>query len=155
MPNFTVNTDDRLFRIRPNTIPDGYGYSVYGLGESGRLEITLTAERYLVSIDCYELEKIHELPIFLPGIQECAEDGAGPIRGGKPYESGLDDDFSFECILNKDGFAIVFSDDLEPCFYCKEGRVEYLYDEFMCLSYIKVVDLTDEEYAYLKQFCKE
>lgn len=155
MSRFAVNQDDRIFRIEGERTC-APSYSIYSNGEGDSIEVTYVLNhRYIESMDCFGLERIYELPISPPNSEECRETGAEPVDSAHWY--GNEEEFSCVCTLSKDEFTIIVDPDAEdlmdPCFYHKDGRVEYMYNDFQQLMYIKVVDLTDDEYRFLKGFC--
>lgn len=106
----------------------------------------------ILDIECIYMDNVHSEEIFRrPDIRACLEwlelreyDKAACFYNG-------DTKRRIPCIINvlRDEMALIFSpSDAE--FYHIDGRVEYYYDEKFQLAYIKVVDLTEKEYNFLK-----
>lgn len=155
MSNFITNEDDRIFRIWGHNI-DAPCYTAYSNGESNSIELTyILNSREIVYMACFALDQIYELPFSPPNSEKCLEIDAEPVEKALWYKN--EDEFPCVCTLSKDEFTIIVDPDsedlMDPFFFYKDGRVEYMYDDCMCLLYIKVVELTKREYEFLKGFC--
>ena len=153
---FFVNRDDCVFRIVADHIPDVPVYSDRAGSGFDSLEITYVLNhRSILCVNCFEIESMYEIPISLPG-SDLFEDPNEWLDGGKWYYN--EEVYTCACILNRKEFAVIFCFDpesvMDPMFYHKSGRVKFLYDDVQTLLYIKVTDLTEDEYAFLKGFCR-
>lgn len=153
--NFLINSDDKIFKIQAN---DNDTYcSTYRYGDdSNCLEIVAADNtRYIQFINCMYLDKIHFEKLSLPGYTDL--DGIELVDNPLLYHKSDVDDYvsNFEIILNNNELGIILMPDYDPCFYYIDGRVEYYYDDCMSLTYIKVVNLSEVECNYFKNFVKE
>ena len=155
MSNFITNRDDCIFRIWGHNI-DAPCYTAYSNGESESIEITYSLHsREIVFMACFELDRIYQLPFSPPNSEKCLEIDADPVEKALWYRNI--DEFSCTCTLSKDEYTIIVDPDsedlMDPCFFHKDGRVEYMYDDCLSLLNIKVVELTEREYRFLIGFC--
>lgn len=122
---------------------------------SGYLYIeTVVNTMRIVRINC-EVRTITIAPFYFPDIRD--RDDLKPFDGAVLLGHFGDDDYpGFLLILQsrKKELDIILDPQIAPHYYYTEGRVEYYYSDCWRLLYIKVVDLTDDEYAFLKGFCE-
>lgn len=147
-----------------------YGFKIYGrppyeeplpichrgFSPQGYLYIEFAGTMRVLQMDC-EMRSILMESIFdLPDIRsdsdlEPLEDALFLSNWGSGEENSPS---SF--ILNlhpwKRELELIFEADCYPAYYHADGNVEYYYDEHFHLGYIKVINLTEKEYNFLKRF---
>ena len=141
---FIIN-DDCVFRIVCNTMDDPTQTTVYDDGEI-RMEITTYEGSCLVKyIECIYADSVEIERFYLRDYTE--------IEGIRKFPdiSYIDDEDRLVYLnLEENRLDILMSECLEATHYYADGRVEYYYDENVRLLYIKVKNLTDEEYRYFQ-----
>ena len=148
---FKINTDDTIFTINANNIPLESSTYRYG-NEDNSLEIVATnSSKCIQYIGCMYIDEVYSDSIILPGYKEC--EGIELAQYEYMFHTSDRNDFvsDFTLNLNDRELDIVFSNNCYPCYYYLDDRLEYYFDEFKNLIYIKVVDLTEEEYNYFKR----
>jgi hypothetical protein len=148
MSYFAVNEDDTIFRIQTDQVGKA-PYSGFAVSGKGTLvEFSTDSWGRVTRIECiYMGEVLHEptLAATLPDIRTDKRiSRVACITCSFGEECG--------CVVNviPRELNIIFSADLDDIGnYFKDGRVEYYYNNEFELQYIKVLDLTDEEYAFL------
>ena len=166
MPNFVMNCDDQIFRIKTKHLDDGdvWNERLCLRSEEGQLEISVNPYGYIRYIDCY-IDRRIDYEMFLDSdLPDCRTMDEDELTEhdiiGLDYEQHKDMRFNrctFTLNFTKNDFLIwicsVRSMQEIPSSYVKDGRVEYYYDKNCNLMYIKVVDLTEQESYYLKMYC--
>ena len=145
---FPIKDPDCVFRIVCNTMDEPTDTTVFNDGYS-RLDITTYEGSNLIhSIECIYVDDVEECKYYLRDYSEIEGIKRLPDLGYCYHE---DDDRIL--ILNLDGaqLDIMLSECLKATYYYADGRVEYYYDEQMRLLYIKVKNLSAEEYRYFKR----
>ena len=107
----------------------------------------------IVRMNC-EVRRTMIAPFCFPDIRN--RDDLEPFHGAFLYGSFQKDDyhgFLLNLQSREKELDIVIEPQITTHYYYKEGRVEYYYSDDWELLYIKVVDLTDDEYTFLKGFC--
>lgn len=107
----------------------------------------------IVRMNC-EVRTIMIAPFYLPDIRN--RDDLKLFHGAFLFGSFHDDDypgFLLNLQSRKKELDIIIDPKITTHYYYIEGRVEYYYSDCWELLYIKVVDLTDDEYRFLKGFC--
>ena len=166
MAQFEINTGISVFSIYTKAVKGYNSYSVNYGNNDNLVQLSVDNRGMLYSIDCIYTEGIREEPLELPRREDMErffrlegppEEDAGirwPLRVNlHPQKRELD--------------ILLYSSNLKPAYCYCDGRVEIYYndqreydeelDEFLTVfvpSCIKVLDLSDEEYAYLKQYVK-
>ena len=147
---FAVNYADCVFRIETGYECSGYFCLSYGNSDT-LIEMTVEpSSARIIAIECIYLgEVLHEPRLKLP-------DHRSNPNLRSYNEAVCYDDFSrstYPCVVNLigDELSLIFSSTCEPMFYYVHDRVEYYYNKDFDLVYIKVVDLTAGELAYLNR----
>ncbi|MBQ6799363.1 MAG: hypothetical protein IJP11_09015 [Oscillospiraceae bacterium] len=153
MGYFAVDVNDLVFRIEADE-PAG-STSTTTLGDDDTcIEIQISPFTTVISnIECVYLGKVFSEPnLWLPDIR------SNPDLEMRHFPScGNDCGYGerLPCLVNvvRNELDIVLKGSVdEVCSYHKDGRVEYYYSEDDDLLYIKVRDLTDEEYEFLSRW---
>ena len=154
MGYFAIDVDDLIFRIKTNE-PVMSSTSTIALGDANTcIEITTSTFTSIISdIECIYLGKVYSEPnLLLPDIRsnpDLEDDYFPSCCNECEYGERL------PCLVNiiRNELDIVLKGSVDDAYaYHKEGRVEYYYDKERALLYIKVVDLTEEEYEYLSRW---
>ena len=158
MGYFSINDPEYVFRIQTNwndyDRSEYYRYTGYyclSFGSPNTL-IEMTLDNFtnkIMEIECLYLgEVFHEpavkspyfgsKPRLIGDVPECYEDKTG---------------YRLPCVVNltRNELTLIFASNLEPKLYFADERAEYYYSDELDLLYIKVVDLTAEEYAFLNR----
>ena len=147
---FAVNDADCVFRIETGYECSGYLCLSYGNSDTLIEMTTESSSARIIAIECIYLgEVLHEPRLKLP---DCR---SNPNLNSY-YEAVCYDDRShsrYPCVVNLigDELTLIFSGTCEPSIYHVHDRVEYYYNKEFDLVYIKVVDLTADELAYLNR----
>ena len=153
MGYFAVDVNDLVFRIEADE-PAG-STSTTTLGDDDTcIEIQISSFTTVISnIECVYLGKVFSEPnLWLPDIR------SNPDLEMRYFPScGNDCGYGerLPCLVNvvRNELDIVLKGSVdEVCSYHKDDRVEYYYSEDGDLLYIKVRDLTDEEYEFLSRW---
>lgn len=148
MGYFTVKDPDFVFRIKRDI---AYGRSrCLRFGNPHTLiEMTLDWDTdKIVEIECLYLGGVfHEPALKLPDRRSNPEIRA--YHTACCYEDTPKSRLPCMVNLTRDELALIFSSNCEPKFCVADERVEYYYSGEFDLLYIKVVDLTDDEFARL------
>ena len=148
---FAVHDADCVFRIE--TVRKCGRYRCLPFGNSDTLiEMTLDRDHdWIIEIECFYLGGVFREPALKP-----------PDRRSNPelreyhtavcYEDPTKTRLPCMVNLTRDELALIFFSKCEPKFYVVHDRVEYYYSSEFDLLYIKVVDLTAEEFAFLNCF---
>lgn len=143
--NFTIKDDDCVFRIVCNTLDEPTETIVYDDGEI-QVEITTYEGSCLVhSIECIYAESVEIERYYLRDYTEIED-----IKKFPDISINTDADFYICFNLFESYLDIIMNECIEATHYYADGRLEYYYDENMTLLYIKVKDLTEEEYRYFR-----
>ncbi len=144
--NFTVKDDDCVFRILCNTMDEPTDTTVFDDGEI-HIEVTTYEGSCLIqSITCIYAESVEIERYYLHDYTEIEEIKKLPDISFLYNE----DDILLYLNLLETSLDIMLSECIEAAYYYADGRVEYYYDENMRLLYIKVKNLTAEEYQYFQ-----
>ena len=150
---FAVNENDCVFRIETGRHSfDGSFFStgIGSFGDSDTLIEIRESERWIIDIECIYLNPtLHEPNLFLPD-----------YRNDPDLEETLNfycPDYEYETrmpgLVNvvRDRMEIIFSEKLaDVCRFHVEGRVEYYCDGENEIVMMRVSDLTEEEYNFLR-----
>ena len=156
MGYFVIDVDDLIFRIGTDHETVKYPWSWEDFGDNYTLmEVYSSDDGHLLRIDCIFLGLVGNDPnLQLPDCRNNPDLYHFPILCLCPPDG------EYGCLtpcstnLTRQEFVIVFKDNPNSVVsYQKDGRVEY-YSSFDELEYIKVVDLTDEEYEFLSRWIK-
>lgn len=154
MGYFAINEHDCVFRIQTDSKCADY-YSCFSFGNSDTLVEVTEEDGCILDIECIYLDRIYSAPAFLfPDIRSKPELKPTFYIWSPSGEEGI----RMPCFLNVtcQEFDIVFSSQVGNVqTYYKDGRVEYYYGASLNLLYIKVVDLTEEEFNYLHRWVKD
>lgn len=178
MPNFLMychdpyHEDPPVFQIKTKHFDDrGITDARVRIGsmEDGQLEFVLNPAGYIRYINYFLISAKNSaiddeffLNSDLPDCRTMDEDelteGYGIGLDYKEYTDMQFNRYNFTLHLTNNAFVIWLCPKFRsmakiPSSYVKDGRVEYYSDENWNLMYIKVVDLTEEEYNYLKWYC--
>ena len=154
MGYFAVNSDDLVFRIETDE-PAEASTSTTTLGDADTcIEITMCCfTATIASIECVYLGKVYSEPnLWLPDFR------SNPDLERNYLPSCCNDCGYGErlpCLVNvvRNELDIVLNGSITDVYsYYKEDRVEYYYNAEGDLIYIKVLDLTDEEYEFLSRW---
>ena len=140
-----------------------------GSMEDGQLEFVLNPDGYIRYINYFLISAIDSaiddeffLNSDLPDCRTMDEDDLLEFDTiGLDYKEYTDMQFNryyFTLHLTNNAFVIRLCPKFRsmakiPSSYFKDGRVEYYSDENCNLMYIKVLDLAEPEFDYLKRFC--
>jgi len=124
-------------------------YAIASFGDEDTLVEIRESGGTIMDIECiYLVPTLREANLFLPDYR-CDEE----LTETEDY---LCPGYSWgsmqSCVVNVAGnrMEIVFNTKIDKvCAYCLDGRVEYYCDDCGELVFIRVSDLTDEEYAAL------
>ena len=150
-PIVDFSTDNSLFQI----LNDGYEQECatynYGAAGIGDLDIYVSLiGSYLKSIDCSYCRNLVEMDMHLeePEELELKED---QFTHFTPPESAEEENFcgSFQIAFTPKEMDIVFAHDKEPTKFSRNGRLEFYSNDENELLYIRVKNLTEEEYQKL------
>ena len=154
MGYFALNVDDDLmFRIKTDLEDRWLTWVDFG-DDDTLMEVHYSDEGHLLRIDCIYLGPVGNDPNLR--LSDCRSDPDlfqfPPTHIGGP-------EGKYGCLtpcsknLTRQEFVIIFGDNPDKVdHYQKDGRVEYYYSTVGYLQYIKVVDLTDEEYESLSRW---
>lgn len=151
--NFLVNNDDRVFQIYASSSDDRSESYVFG-DQNNNLEFVV-ADGLIHYIESLYIDRVYSDNINLQDIRtnEDLDDLSGPFFFrdlSKPYKKT-----NFILNLVQNNLEIIISDNVEPYYCYIDDRVEYYYDEYRELIYIKVVNLNEYEYEFFKSYVKE
>ena len=150
MGYFTVKDQDCVFRIvtgreygRSRCLPFGNPDTL--------IEMTLDRDTdKIIDIECIYLGGVfHEPALKLPDRRSNPEVRA--YHTACCYEDTPRSRLPCMVNLTRDELTLIFSSDPEAKLCVADERVEYYYSDKFDLLYIKVVDLTAEEYAFLNR----
>lgn len=152
LSRFAVNENDCVFRIETRRRGSGERWES-GIGSFGD-EDTLIEIREsggaILDIECIYLNPtLHEPNLFLPDYRSDPELGDPYIFCCPDYEYGI----RMPCVVNvvRDKMEIIFSENLDDVSCCHvEGRVEYYCTSTSDVVFIRISDLTEEEYRVLR-----
>ena len=143
-----INNDDFVFKLVCKDKNKLTETIVFG-DENNRLEVNVYNGSYQISsMECIYLDNIVVDKYYLPDYTQ--------INGIKEFHDIScyyeEDSFrDFELNLNNNNqLDILLNENLDPTHYYVDGRIEYYYDDNMLLLYVKIKDLTPEEYNYFK-----
>lgn len=142
-----INDSDCVFSVLGTKSGDATRTVVFG-DDANRLELNITLkDNFISSIDCIYLKDIMNEKISLLDIRNT--DTIGEFVEASSYYKQKDVS-GFIVNFNRDELDIILSDSLTPTLYFADGRVEYYYDKNLDLIYIKIIDLSEDEYEYFK-----
>lgn len=154
MGYFAINEHDCIFRIETDNKCVDY-YSCFHFGNSDTLVEVTEEDGSILDIECIYLDRICSAPAFpFPDIRSKPELNRTFYIWTPSGEEGI----RMPCRLHltRQEFDIAFSRQVSNVeSYYKDGRVEYYYGRSLNLLYIKVVDLTEEEFNYLHRWVKD
>ena len=142
---------DSLFAIQNDTMPQESEIFSYGKSGIGSLDITVSyAGSYLKTIDCPYSTNLVEMDMHLPNPEDLDIEETKYAHFLPP--EGVEDNYcgDFQIAYTKNEMDIILSSNMNPTSFCKNGRVEYYFNDEDELLYIRVKDLTPEEYEVLK-----
>lgn len=146
--NFIIKDDNCVFRIIcDDKIDEPTKTIVFGDDES-RLEVTtFEGTNQIKSIECIYIDTIENERYYLRDYKEIDN-----IRKFPDISINYNEEDDNTLILNlfENYLDIILNECLDATHCYIDGRVEYYYDENMSLLYIKVKDLTNEEYQYFQ-----
>ena len=153
MGSFAINVDDLVFRIKTDhgTVRWGSTWTDFG-DDYTQMEVYSSDDGYLLKINCIYLGPVGNDPnLRLPDFRSDPDlyhlPSICPPHG------------AYGCLtpcstnLTRQEFVILFEGNPDIVdSYHKDGRVEYYYSMVGDVQYIKVIDLTDEEYEFLYRY---
>ncbi len=149
-PIVDFSTDNSLFQI----LNDGYEQECatynYGAAGIGDLDIYVSLiGSYLKSIDCAYCNNLVEMDMHLeePEELELKEDQFTHFTPPETEEENFCG--SFQIAFTQKEMDIVFAHDKKPTKFSRNGRLEFYSNDENELLYIRVKDLTEEEYQKL------
>ena len=143
-----ISLDDSLFSIENDEVKGHSRIFSYGKPYVGELDIVVSdLGAYILSIDCPYSEDMIEMDMHL---QEPEELQLTEKEFAHFYPTSEDNYCgTFQIAFSEKEMDIVLSNEITPNNYSKNDRVEYYYKDDE-LIYIRVKDLTEEEYNKLK-----
>ncbi len=168
MSEFKINTGVSEFSIYLPQTSECRSYSVSFGDFDNLVDVSVDNWGRIVDVDCISVAEICQKEIELPDREtlRCYFSPYGP-----PEEDG--EYYGWPLWINlhpekRELNILLYTSSPQPEYCFEDGRIELYYrkadrynedtDEFDTvdlLECIRVLDLTDEEYAYLKRFCKE
>ena len=151
MGHFKIDNEFWVFEIQTDYCGKGYHCGLTYGGPNTCIEFRVDNDTAnIFDIQCIYLGDILQETFFrIPDIRSNPE--LEKMKYPKCYES--DDEHKLPCIVNvtRDEMQLIFrGNSFDVYYYYADGRVEFYYDEDMKLLHIKVTDLTEEEYNFLK-----
>ena len=156
MGSFAINVDDDLiFRIKTDHETAQWPCTWENFGDDyTQMEVYSSNDGHLLKIDCIYLGPVGDDPnLRLPDCRSDPDLLYFPTKCIHPPHG------EYGCLtpcstnLIRQEFVILFEGNPDIVdYYHKDGRVEYYYSMVGDLQYIKVVDLTDEEYEFLSRW---
>ena len=137
--NFLVNSDDRVFQIYASSSDERSESYVFG-DQNNNLEFVV-ANGLIHYIESLYIDRVYSDNINLQDIRtnNDLDDLSGPyfFRDlSKPFNRT-----NFILNLVQNNLEIIISDNVEPYYCYIDDRVEYYYDEYRKLIYIKIFNL--------------
>lgn len=144
---FIIN-GDYIFSVQGNNNGEATRSVVFG-DEDNRLEMSISQDSDIItSIDCVYVKNILNESIVLPDVR--SDESIREYKEPSSYYNQKDVS-GFVVNFNRDELDIILSESLKPMLFYIDDRIEYYYDENLDLIYIKVTNLTEEEYEYFKE----
>ena len=143
--NFIIDHSDYVFRIICGDQTRPTNTLVFGDSDNWLEVNTFNDSHEISSIDCMYTNNIVNEEYLLYDYTKIP-DIKNYYSVCSYYEEDTAEDFTIN--LHKDELDIMLNRFLDPSYYYVDGRIQYYYDDDLLLLYIKVVDLTEEEYNY-------
>lgn len=146
--NFIIKDADCVFRIICNDKIDEPTETIVFGDDECRLEVTtFEGSNQIKSIECIYIDTIENERYYLRDYKEIDN-----IRKFPDISINYNEEDDNILILNlfENYLDIILNECLDATHCYIDDRVEYYYDENMRLLYIKVKNLTNEEYQYFQ-----
>ena len=168
MSEFKINTGWSVFSILLTQNSDYRRCSVNFGDFDDMVDVSMDNHNRIIDIECICARQILLKAVELPDQKTL---GCCFAPYALPDEDSEDYGLSLSICLHpsrRELNVLLYTANPKPERYYKDGRVELYYrsalrydenaeewDEVNIVECVRILDLTDEEYAYLKSFCKE
>lgn len=148
---FNITNFDILFSIDTEYSGESLGCIKFG-DKNNLLELSrYNDSNRISSIECIYANDILNENFILPDIRNTQNLKKAPFAVSYNKENGNN---SFILNFNKNELDIIFNKDLQVYYYYISDRIEYYYDDDFNLLFIKVNNLSEEEYNYFLNMSK-
>ena len=146
-----ITNFDILFSINTEYTGDTLGCIKFG-DKNNLLELSrFNDSNRISSIECIYANDILNEYFILPDIRNTRNLKKAPFAVSYHKEN---DNNGFILNFNKNELDIIFNKDLQVCYYYISDRIEYYYDDDFNLLFIKVNNLSEDEYNYFRNMTK-